>query len=90
MTEDDYKELMKFHIMLSDYDLSDQRYAAVDPDGGLYTYQKRPSSTYRQAGGNLMWTPREEVDNINIMTSNYKVIAVLPLPINWTKTLIRI
>lgn len=91
MTDDDYKELMLFHIMLSDEDISDYNYAAVDNDGGLFVYGLRPCKIIRDDAPltKIQWTPREEADGFSA-NSNYAVVATLPVPRDWTKTLIKL
>ena len=42
MTLDDFHELMRFHVMMSDYDLSGYTYAAVDEDKHLFIYKAKP------------------------------------------------
>ena len=42
MTIDEYKELMKFHLLLTNEDLTVYKYAAVSENGELYVYIKAP------------------------------------------------
>lgn len=89
MTEDDYKELMRFHLLLADADISKMRYAAVDRDGGLHAYAYKPVDLSLREK-DYQWTPREEADNDGATQSSYMFISKLPNLIDWTKTLIKI
>lgn len=42
MSIDDYKELMRFHILLCDEDISEHHYAAVDKNGSIWVYAGIP------------------------------------------------
>lgn len=82
MNLDDYKELMKFHIMFCDIDLSDFNYAAVDRDGKLHAYLYKPVDLSEKEK-DYQWTLRAT-------QSRYTFISKLPELIDWTKTLIEI
>jgi len=76
MTLDDYKELMKFHLLLSDKDLSVFTHFAVDSDGSMWGYSDEPTV------GIEIW------DNNDGIAADS--IVKLPVPLNWKDTLIKI
>jgi len=95
MTLDDYKELMKFHLLLSDEDISNMNYAAVDRDGLLCVYGSEPSNenTFNKITKLLsenQWTPREEIDDRMTGRSNFIFIARLSEPEDWKQTLMEL
>jgi len=76
MTIDDYKELMKFHLLLADEDLNDFTHAAVDSDGSLWVYDGAP------AVGIEIW------DNSDGILADS--IAKLPVTTDWKDTLMEL
>lgn len=82
MTDDEYRELMRFHIMLSDdgVDISNYKYAAVDSDGLLCLYATKPfpSKTFNQG----------EWDSLDDYYEYYSI--ELPEPPNWKEAIIEL
>jgi len=37
-----YRELIRFHVLTSNEDLTGMTHAAVDEDGGIFVYNKKP------------------------------------------------
>lgn len=44
MTDKEYKALMLYELLMCSHDLSDCNYAAVDRNGSLHAYKKRPKT----------------------------------------------
>jgi len=78
MNIDEYKELIKFHILFSECNLSEYNYAAVDKNGELWVYNNLP--TYEEYIH--LW-------EINTSTSATHIITLEP-PIDAGKTLIKL
>jgi len=91
MTTIEYKELMKFHLLLCDYNIDRFNYAAVDSDGNLYVYglepinQKLKNNSFRS-----QWTPAEEVADALTSAANFQLITTMTRPLNWKDTLIKL
>jgi len=91
MSIEDYKELMMFYLM--DVNTSGYYYAAVDSDGGLCIYKKKPVIIVEDTDYNSeIWTPHEEAKNKDMMTSAYDVISLIPIEsgIDWKETLVKL
>lgn len=56
MSTDEYKELMKFHILLTDINIEGANYAAVDTDGEMNVFEHKPE-THKAISGvnNYYW-----------------------------------
>jgi len=90
MNLDEYKELMKFHLLLCDENLIGMNYAAVDEGGALHTYEFEPRIyQYDPLTHPSGWTPLEETKEA-WSSSNYKFIIWMLDPEDWTKTLIKL
>jgi len=87
MNIEEYKELMKFHILLSEFDLSEYNYAAVDGDGDLYVFCACPVlvNNMGDSDDELVWYNDKNNNN-----SHYKKIVTLSVSPYWKETLIEI
>jgi len=81
MTLDDYKELMKFHLLLTNEDLSGMNYAAVDSDGSLWVYKNIPAPTIDDAD---LW----ELDGYKMNDAKFLDNLPKSYPLDWKDTLI--
>lgn len=73
MTIDDYKELMRFYVLMSDKNLSDYKYAATDLSGHMFGYTDSPVAIKEQ------WVVNVDHES-SIITSGFILISRLPEP----------
>lgn len=83
MTIDEYKELMKFNILLSDIDLEGYKYAAVDDDGEVWVYTHMP----RIGASKVEW---ELTDTEVSKGADYEAVCVMESYDDWQDTLIEL
>lgn len=81
MDIEDYKELMRFHILMCSYDLSEYIYAAVDQSGELAVFTNKPIALI----SSKLWSLSQPTVNSD---KRYLEIAKLPPHIEWKNTLI--
>lgn len=82
MTLDDYKTLMRFHILLCDKDISKYKYASVERNGYMWVYVSPPVFGVHLGDRWSNDTPH--------FGKHINFIAVLPAPEDPTQTLILI
>jgi len=99
MTLDEYKELIKFHILTSDINLSIYNYAAVDANGKLHSYECEPMVETKKDihKGYIIdqWIPLHEYNENNGIVNDaigteFKFIYNLPSHPQWRETLIKL
>lgn len=82
MTEDDYKELIKFHLMFTVKDLSDVNFVAVDFDGWVWGYNEHPTLERKTSG--LRWI------QIKHSLQPLKIAEIEPEHPSWNKIVIEL
>lgn len=89
MTLEDYKDLMKFHLFMADFDISEFKYAAVDKDGDLCVFYDRPILAINdgdETQSHDIWY----IESINYKSRSYEYITELESSIHWKDTLIEL
>lgn len=78
MRQADYIELMKFHILMCEDDISDFKYAAVNANGNMWLYRKKPHKNHHEQ----IWSNDRYYTN--------KFVATLEPHIDWDCTVVEI
>lgn len=81
MTSEDYKMLMRFHLLTTDININGCTYAVVDADGRLYAYAEEPD-----IGSSAV--PPQWVALLN--TNVFYYIYDMTVPEDWKETLIKL
>lgn len=91
MKLEEYKILMKFHILTGNGINPKLKYFAVDTNGIMYGYRMKPLLDVWD--GACQWMPRGEYinnDTLSDISLEHQRIIKMPPPADYTKTLIRI
>jgi len=86
MTIDEYKELIKFHILTSSYSI-DYKYAAVDMDGDLYLYLIKPVIEHDE----IVWSLSGIDNDLGLgVIDPYTYLTKIPPHKDWNKILLKL
>lgn len=87
MSEDDYKELMRFHLLFCEQNIDTYDYAAVDSDGHLWVYRELPVIKNQEA-----WVNEDIILSTQLIQKmdKHELIQKMDKHEDWDKTLIEL